>query len=138
MDNLTLQWQAFTDKNRRQHRRLHVLVNNVSIRTLFADYELSQALSHFGDDFLLEPDVIDYSRDAWWHSCEHPASRIILLCCQCGQVECSAFSAQTVRTDQEVFWQFSGYPRRDYSAFPTFWFSLEQYRAAVTAAFALQ
>ncbi|MYM62673.1 hypothetical protein [Pseudomaricurvus sp. HS19] len=133
MNSLRLQWQTGPESKPRNEGkpRLQVLINDQPLTDLVSDFEVTQGYSHFGDEFLLPEDVQWYSLDSWQQSSEPGKRRIVLLGCSCGDVDCSTFYADTFCQDGWIHWQFGGWPERDYSAFPTFWFEQEAYKQQV-------
>ncbi|QYK06047.1 hypothetical protein [Shewanella zhangzhouensis] len=132
MDQLALTWELEETKHRQKSKlRLGVNINGVRLTEIISQFEQQQGIAEFNDVFLHESDVQEYSLFNWLKSLEEGDVRIILLGCSCGQVECSFFYANVCNRDGWVYWQFDGWPKRDYSEFPSFWFNASEYQQVI-------
>ncbi|WP_421419768.1 hypothetical protein ACN9JF_08060 [Pseudoalteromonas lipolytica] len=136
MDRLELKWELEDcKKGKNVVRRLCVIINGVPLNKIMLSFEEQQSFTHFGDVFLNQKDVKEYSQDAWLQSIQSGKCHILLLGCDCGHVECSFFYADVYNQDGWVYWKFGGFPERDYSEFPFYWFDLRDYQKSIDMIF---
>ena len=134
MDRLGLSWQTHRKRSRKNQplRYLEVAINNKPLTNIIADYDAQHGLETFDDDFILDSDFADVSKQAWSISC-HDDTSIILLACSCGHWECSHLAVKSIQVANTVYWQFVfNQPHlKPYSQLPDYWFDANQYRQTV-------